>query len=120
LIRKYLARWLNRFPQDLPRTMPELEAFADSIIETYDLPANRSYRRMIATMIQHLPQERSRISKHKFFVAIKRAEAMECAFHKLQALKQEEAEEKQAATLKQESPPETTQGTDPGMGQETS
>lgn len=107
---------LCRVPRELPRGLDELNQFIDDLLTHYNLPKNISYQRMIATMIQHLPQSRRRASMHDFFQSIKRAEATEAAFWKLQDLKLEEQEQKQAATPKPESPPEAIESTDQGMG----
>lgn len=84
--KRVVSLFLARIPQDLPRTKVELEAFSKSIVDLYGLPDNSSYERMIATMIQHLPNNSGRISKHTFFKSIKRAEAMETAYWKLREL----------------------------------
>lgn len=90
-IRLIVKRLLARFPAALPSGMTSMDEFIESILSTYNLPNTPSYHRMIAMMIQHMPQSRYRASKFEFYKAIMRALANEAAFHKLQALKEAEA-----------------------------
>lgn len=53
-IKKYVQKKLAKRSTALPRGMAEFEAWSNSIIDIYDLPANDSLKFALATMLLHL------------------------------------------------------------------
>jgi hypothetical protein len=100
-VKKFLNQILGRFPSALPIGTKDFHKFADSIIQTYDIPDLRSYKHAIASMIMHLEPLTIRKPKHYFALSIKKAQANEIAFHVIQTIKEEQqAEEKKLAEEK--------------------
>lgn len=65
-IKKLLNTILFQFPTPLPKGMTEFHAWADSIINHYDMPNNDSTKWPLAIAIMHLPPTASRIAKSHF------------------------------------------------------
>ena len=86
-------------PTDLPVGMTDLENFSTDIFKTYDIPDKRSYRHAVATMIMHLGPQTNKVPKMYFVKSIRKAMANQIAFEKIQAIKEEEKAELEAAKV---------------------
>lgn len=80
----------HRWPSPLPIGRAEFASFADSILETYNIPNLPSYHHAIASMIMHLGPTVTKVPKKFFADSIYKAMANEVAFQKIQELKEKE------------------------------
>lgn len=56
-LKKLIQKLLTFFPSRLPIGMTEFESWANSILDSYDFPNNRSTKFALATMILHSNNE---------------------------------------------------------------
>lgn len=77
------------FPSKLPTGAQAFDGFCDSVFSTYTLPDLPSYRGAIATMILHLGPTTSYKPKFYFAKSVRKAQANQVAYEKLQELKEQ-------------------------------
>lgn len=100
LIKKSVVKVRNLMPSPLPRGMAEFDAWALSIIDTYDFPNNDSVRFALATMIIHAgPQDDAR-PKHLFAQAVRASMSKQIAGAQFQDIKQRQIEAQKAEAAK--------------------
>ncbi len=101
-LKKFANKIRFLFPSKLPQGMSEFEPWADSIIETYDLPTSDrdSILFVLATLIMHLGPTADRKPKHYFAVSIGAGAAKQVASGQFQAIKARQEEARKAAAAK--------------------
>lgn len=104
-VKKPIKKLLNRIPVTLPIGVMEFNKFVDDILETYDIPQNRSYRNSIAVMILHLEKGTHKASKYEFYSALKRAQAAQTADHMMREYHKELDAEREKDKIKDITPP---------------
>lgn len=96
---KTIKQWFNKvvgvFPTALPRGMTEWEQWVSSVISTYDLPDNDSFRFSLAVMVLHLDSTSDVKPKYYFAKAIRKAMSNQVVSQVIQ-----DAKAKQEAAVK--------------------
>jgi hypothetical protein len=97
-IKKVLNKLLNFIPTALPRGLTEFNTYAQSIIDTYNPPMDpRSVKFVIATLMLRLNPTEAYKPKRFFALALHKGACAEVASYVMGQLKQEQAEEQEAA-----------------------
>lgn len=87
--------WVRSFlPSKLPTGMTDLELFIDSILTTYQLPENDTFRGAVCTMILHLAPDSTWKPKRHFAKAILKSMANQVAYEQMQRYKEKAKEPK--------------------------
>ncbi len=92
----------NKFKTKLPQGREEFEAWSNDILNTYDLPNNRSTKFALATSILHAPPTAVFEKKEHYGKLMMKGAANEVAAAVMQELKkqqQEEIEKQKAAEV---------------------
>lgn len=80
----------SHFPSKLPTGGCEFDKFFSSICQLYDFPEENSYKQAVCTMIMHLNPLCTRKAKYYFVRSIRKSQANQVAYHKLQEIKDSE------------------------------
>lgn len=91
-----VARQLNKLRSPLPRGMKEFDTWSNSIITTYGLPNNDSFRFSLATMILHTDAKDADKPKEYYGRCASKAMANQVAAQVIQDLKAKQLAQQQA------------------------
>lgn len=87
---------LSSLSTNLPQTIKDFDLFYRDLITLFDLPSGNQTKQAFASMLMHLPADKSKAPKKYFAKCLKKALVNQAAFQVLGQIREDEKQQQKA------------------------